>query len=341
MARRSNVQQGLRTAGEPEHSAYPPSPYDPDPEHVPVRGRGASRRGGWSGGGGRWLVWTGRAVLWAVIIVIVVNGVRAPIERFAQGNQPAGSSATPTSSGFPEADAAAFAGQFAAAYLVFDGKNPDERAERLKPFLPEGEERQFGWNGFGRMSAGAFQLSDVEVVDAQNAVVTVFAQSGAQRWRLSVPVYYSNGKFVVSGKPALLPAGGAAGLPLPAQFEHDDTAENELRPQLEGFFKAYAAGDATQLQRYVAQGVTLDGFNGRVTLADLKSVSAPPGGTSREITAVVVWAISSMATPTPGATSTDPAAQAGGLEQAYRLTVEKQGDNWYIKDIRGAIRSAE
>ncbi|MFC4587366.1 conjugal transfer protein [Sphaerisporangium corydalis] len=282
----------------------------------------------------------GRAVLWAVIIVIVVNGVRAPIERFAQGDQPTNPATAPTSSGFPEAGAAAFAAQFAAAYLNFDGSKPDDRADRLKPFLPEGGERQFGWNGFGRMSAGAFQLSDVEVTDTQNAVVTVFAQSGAQRWKLSVPVYVSGGRFVVSGEPALLPAGGPAGLPQVPQLEHDATAEGELRPQLEGFFRAYAAGDAAQLQRYVVQGVTLDGFDGKVNLAELQSVSAPPGGTSREITAVVVWNVATGPTPSPASTSSDPVAQAAGLEQAYRLNVEKQGDNWYIKDIRGAARSA-
>ena len=287
-------------------------------------------------------MWTGRAVLWAVIIVIVVNGVRAPIERFVRGDEPVGASVTtPTSSAFPETDAAAFASQFAVAYLNFDGSKPEDRAERLKPFLPEGAERQFGWNGFGRMSAGTPQFSDIEVVDARNAVVTVFAQSGPQRWKLSVPVYYSEGKFVVSGQPALLPAGGPAGLPQSPQPERDETAEGELRPQLEGFFKAYAAGDATQLQRYVVQGVTLDGFGGKVTLAELTSVIAPPGGTTRDVTAVVVWGIPNGATPSPAATSTDPTAQAGGLEQAYRLTVEKQGDNWYIKDIRGATRAAE
>jgi hypothetical protein len=306
---------------------------------VTVRGRGASRRGGWSGGGGRWLVWVGRVVLWALIVVIVVNGVRAPIERMTQSSTPTGSPATPTSSGFPEAEAAAFANQFAAAYLNFDGAKPDDRAERLKPFLPEGA-GQIGWNGFGRMSAGAFQLAGIEVIDAQNAVVTVFAQSGAQRWKLSVPVYYSAGKFVVSGEPALLPAGAPAALPQSPETEHDDTTESELRPQLEGFFKAYASGDATQLQRYVAQGVTLDGFDGKVSLSELKSVSAPPGGTTREDTAVVVWAITTGATPTPAPTSTDPGTQSAGLEQTYRLTVEKQGDNWYVKDIRGAARSA-
>ncbi|MBB5627418.1 conjugal transfer protein [Sphaerisporangium krabiense] len=304
---------------------------------MPAR-RGAVRRGGWSGGGGRWLVWTGRVVLWALIVVIVVNGVRAPIERLTESDTPTGTTATPTGSGFPEATASAFAAQFAAAYLNFDGAKPDERADRLKPFLPEGADRQLGWNGFGRFSAGTFQLSDIEVQDAQNAVVTVFAQSGAQRWKLSVPVYTTDGKFVVSGQPALLPAGGPAGLPAIAEPEHDETAEAELRPQLESFFKAYAQGDATQLQRYVVTGVTLEGFGNKLTLQELKSVSAPPGGTRREVTAVVVWGLPATATPSPA--PTDPAAQSAGLEQAYRLTVEKQGDNWYIKDIRGATRSA-
>ncbi len=284
-------------------------------------------------------MWTGRAVLWALIIVIVVNGVRAPIERLAQPSEPSGPTATPTDFGFPKTEAGAFASQFAAAYLNFDGSKPDERAERLKPFLPEGG-GQLGWNGFGRMSAGAFQASDVQVSDAQNAVVTVFAQSGAQRWKLSVPVYYTDHKFVVSGEPALLPAGDAAGLPQLPEPEHDDTTESELRPQLEGFFKAYASGDATQLQRYVAQGTTLDGFGGKVSLGELKSVTAPPGGTTREVTAVVVWTVPTGSTPSPSSTSTDPGAQAAGLEQAYRLVVEKQGDNWYVKDIRGATRSA-
>ncbi|MFC4532579.1 conjugal transfer protein [Sphaerisporangium dianthi] len=273
--------------------------------------------------------------------MIVVNGVRAPIERMMQGDQPTGAPAAPTGTGFPEADATAFASQFALAYLNYDASKPDDRAERLKPFLPVGAETQFGWDGIGRMSAGNFQLSGIEVSDAQNAVVTVFAQSGAQRWKLSVPVYYSEGKFVVSGQPGLMPAGGPANLPQLPQADHDDTAENELRPQLENFFKAYAAGDPTQLQRYVVQGVTLAGFDGKVTLAELKSVSAPPGGATREITAVVKWTFAPGAAPSPAATSGDSAEETGGLDQAYRLTVEKQGGNWYVKEIRGGTRTVE
>jgi hypothetical protein len=285
-------------------------------------------------------VWAGRLVLWAVIIVVLVNGVTAIFQRFTQGTtQGQGSVATPTDSGFPVTPAAAFAKQFAAIYLNFNGNDPDTRSRRLKPFLPEGAADQFGWNGFGRMQTGGIELKGVDVTDANNAVVTLAVQSDDRRWLFSVPVYADNGAFVVSRQPALLPAPGPAGLPQVPEPERDDATAAELRPQLEGFFKAFAAGDAEQLQRYVAAGVSLSGFGGGFTLAQLKDVVVPPGGTTRQVTAVVVWGISGD-TPDPTATAGDAAAQPAALEQAYELTVEKQGDKWFVKDIHGASRSA-
>lgn len=337
MARRSTAQQ---LAGDREPSAYPE--MDRDADHVMTPGKGTPRRGRWAGGGGRWLIWLGRAVLWAVIVVIVVNGVRAPFERLTQGDAPAGTAATSSDQGFPVTGAASFAIQFAAVYLNFDVNNPQQRAERLAPFLPEGATDQFGWNGLGRMQAGAIQLSHVEVVDANNAVVNLMVQSGGRRMIFSVPIYAADGSFVVSERPALLPAPRAADLPAGPTPESDNAAKNELLPQLEGFFEAYAAGDAQQLQRYVAAGADLEGFNGTFTLVELKDVQVPPGGATREVTAVVVWGVpNEQTTPTPDPSTvpaTDPATQVGALEQAYRLTVEKQGDKWFVKDIRGASR---
>lgn len=337
MARRSTLEQ---VAGDHDPSAYPAS----DPGHARASRRGAPRRFRWSGGGGRWLVWIGRAVLWLLIIVIVVNGVRAPFERFTQG-EPAG--ATPTASpgaGFPAEAAISFANQFAAAYLNFDAANPRVRAERLKPFLPDAAHDQFGWNGFGRLQAGAIQPANIEIKDANNAVVTLMVQSGERRWLFSVPVYAQDNRFVVSQRPALLPAPGPAQLPAAAQPEHDEATAAELTPQLKGFFEAFGSGDPEQLRRYVAAGVDIQGFNGAFTLAQLKQVIVPPGGTTRSVTAIVVWAVPAATPP-----ATDPAAQPtdapvdppGALEQAYRLTVEKQGDKWFVKDVRGAGRTAE
>ncbi|WP_204286992.1 conjugal transfer protein [Microbispora amethystogenes] len=333
MARRSDVQQDPRIAGDPE--PYPPEGFD----RLAAPHGTAPRRRGWSGGGGRWLVWAGRAILWALIIVIVVNGVRALFERSMQdtgtGTAPAGTA----TSAFPTTRAAAFADQFAAVYLNYDAANPQQRAERLKAFLPEGADAQFGWNGYGRMSAGAFQYAGIDVIDDHNARVSVSYQSGDSRGLLSVPVYYDGGRFVVSAQPALLPDPGPAGLPQLPDPDSDSATEAELRPTLEGFFKAYAAGNQADLQRYVANGVTIEGFNGRFTFAELKKVSVPPGGAdSRKVTAVVVWAVASGDGTAPSP-SQDPAGEPGGLEQAYELTVEKQGGKWFVKDIQGANRS--
>jgi hypothetical protein len=274
-----------------------------------------------------------------LIIVIVVNGVRAPIERMTQGDQVTPGSAEPTGSTFPVTQAAAFANQFAAVYLNYDATNPQQRAERLKAFRPEGLDDQVGWNGYGRMSAGAFQFAGITVIDEHQARVIVTYQSGGNRGLLSVPVYYNGGKFVVSAPPALLPAPAPAGLPQLPDAEHDTAAEAELRPLLEGFFKAYADGNQVDLQRYVANGVTIDDFNGQFSLAELKKLVVPPGdANSRVVTAVVVWAVASGGTAAVATPSPDPASQPGGLQQVYQVTVEKQGGKWFVRDVQGADR---
>src|SRR5437868_6655730 len=143
MARRSGVQQGPRIPGGPELSAYPESLEFGDSS---ATGRRGSRRGRWSGGGGRWLVWTGRAILWALIIVIVVNGIRAPFERFTQPSTAAPQTAV-TTDGFPADRASAFATQFANNYLDLDSAGSSGRALRLAPYLPDGvDDGQFGWD---------------------------------------------------------------------------------------------------------------------------------------------------------------------------------------------------
>ncbi|GAA3577560.1 hypothetical protein GCM10022419_068530 [Nonomuraea rosea] len=335
MARRSTVQHDPRIAGDPELSA----PLDMADFDAPSSRR--PRRGGWSGGGGRWLVWAGRIILWALILVIVVNGVRAPFERFTQEGPATGNGAALADKGFPTDRGMAFAAQFAGVYLNFSPEDAASRSRKLTAFLAEGMDPQIGWDGYGRLAAVAIQAYDAEVSDAHNAVVSVAFQSGPRRLMLSVPIYYSGDdagkRFVVSGRPAVLPAPAPADLPQVAQPETDDAAAAELKPALEGFFKEYASGDVGGLQRYVAAGKSLPSFGGAFSFAELKEIVVPVGGATREIQAVVVWVVpNGDAQPTPSAT--DPAAVGGRLEQAYRLTVEKQGDKWFVADIRGAGR---
>ncbi|MFC4058349.1 conjugal transfer protein [Planomonospora corallina] len=337
MARRSTVQRDPGIAGDPELSAYPEA-FD---EPAPARGRRASRRGGWAGGGGRWLVWTGRVILWALIIVILVNGIRAPFERFTNQSATSGETSVSPDAGFPTTKATSFASQFAAVYLNFDAVRTEERARRLAPFLPDGVDPQFGWDGLGRMSAGAIQPYGVEVADAQNAVVTVTFQSDDRRQLLSVPVFHdgATGRFVVSGRPAILPAPTPAALPAVREPDRDEAAEQELRTPMANFFKAYAASDTASLQQYAAEGAVLDGFGGNFTFLELKELVMPlTGGATREVTATVVWGVPSGATPAADSTA-DPGSVSGRLEQAYVLTVVKQGDKWFVQSIRGAGRS--
>ncbi|GAA2283352.1 hypothetical protein GCM10010149_30310 [Nonomuraea roseoviolacea subsp. roseoviolacea] len=335
MARRSTVQHGPRIAGDPELSARPElSDYDLPPSRRPRRGR-------WSGGGGRWLVWMGRAILWALIVVIVVNGVRAPFERFTQQNAPAPNASPATGTGFPTQRGMAFAAQFAGVYLNFSPADATSRQGKLAAFLAEGMAPQLGWDGNGKFAAVAIQPYDIKADDAHNAVVSVAFQSGTRRMLLSVPIYYSGddagGRFVVSGRPAILPAPAPADLPQVAAAETDDVAEAELKPQMEGFFKDYASGDAAGLQRYLAVGASVPSFGGAFTFGGLQDLVVPVGGATREVEAVVVWVVPG-ASPSADA-GADASAAAGRIEQAYRLTVEKQGDKWYVKDIRGAGRA--
>jgi hypothetical protein len=285
-------------------------------------------------------VWTGRAVLWALIVVIVVNGVRAPFERFTQQDATTGSVAVSTD-GFPVTQGTSFASQFAAVYLNFEAVRSQERAARLAPFLPDGAEPQFGWDGLGHMAAGAVQPYGIEITDSENAVVTLTYQSGSRRQLLSVPIFYKTDtkKFVVSGRPGILPAPTSADLPPKLAPDRDEAAELELRTPLADFFKAYAASDTASLQRYAEDGITLEGFGGAFTFVELKDLMVPlPGGAIRKVTATVVWGVPAGATPSADPTS-DPGDIGGKLEQAYLLTVVKQGDKWYVKDIRGAERS--
>ncbi|WP_327089481.1 conjugal transfer protein [Nonomuraea sp. NBC_01738] len=269
--------------------------------------------------------------------------MRALFERATQENAPTSNASSQVTAGFPTDRASAFAAQFANVYLNFNAADAASRAGKLAAFLPDGAEQQFGWDGYGRLGAVGVQPYGVEVVDAKNGVVSVVFQSGNRRLLLSVPVYYSGDdagrKFVVSGRPALLPAPTAADLPQVATPEGDDAAEAELKPQLEGFFKDYASGDTQGLQRYLAAGTSLPNLGGALNFAELKSVVVPVGGAIREIHAVVVWVVPTGATPSAEPSAGDAGAGGGRLEQAYRLTVEKQGDKWFVKDILGAGRA--
>ncbi|MFC4050374.1 conjugal transfer protein [Actinomadura syzygii] len=341
MARRSAAGRGRDTAVV-EETAAPGRALasSADPWDLPGGDRrrggsgGGGRRGGrWGGSGGRWWVWAGRAVLWALIIVILVNGVRAPLERFTSDDSSGGSGGTATpgakparGAGFPTSAAGAFAIQFANVYLNYDQKGAPAREAQLRTFLPDGADAQFGWNGVGRMQVQSVQVAGVDARDANNATVTLLARTADKWLRLAVPVYADNGgALVVSARPALLPPPTKARLPQGGVQDRDTALEGELQPFLGTFFQEYATGNQAALSRFSADGATIPGLANSVAFVQVKSVVAPKGSAGeRTVTATVVW---------------QPAGGGGGeLEQAYQLVMVKKGATWLVRDIRGTTQ---
>ena len=335
MARRATAERGARRHGPDRTDSEGDEAYDPamtegyGGDAMSDRGRGRSR---WGGSGGRWWIWVGRAVLWAFIIVVVVNGVRAPFERFTRPEAQPNASASPKKS-FPTTQASAYALQFASAYLNYDEKKPSARAAKLAKYLPDNStDQQLGWNGSGNTRLDSAQVAGVDVRDQHNAVVTLAVSVNGTWMRLAVPVYTSGGAMAITGQPALMASPRKATLPEAPAITEDNPVEQQLKTDLKGFFVAYAAGDAAGIDRFLAPNVSVTGLGGAVQYAGIKDVVVPEGGDRRQATITVTWRL-------PNA-SHKKGATAGTLDQTYDLTIIKDQDKWDVEQIRGSTQPA-
>ncbi|GAA3199911.1 hypothetical protein GCM10010468_12300 [Actinocorallia longicatena] len=287
-----------------------------------------SRKKGWGGGGGRWWIWVGRILLWTFVLVVIVNGIRAPFERFtAKDGATTTVSSTPTGDQFPVSAASTFALQFTQIYLHYDQGSAQTRAEQLSRFLPADADDQFGWNGLGQLSAGSIEVSTVDVKDPNNALVNIVAQLGTRWVQLAVPVYTKDGSYVISGPPALLEVPPTAQVPNRPGIEHDTALETYLKDNLlTGFFTAYAKSDGVILKRYTGDNPSIQGLGSAVNFGSLGDVNAPKGASEeRVVTATVQWIVP----------PTQPRGSESMVTQAYELTVVKKGDTWNVTSIRG------
>ena len=287
----------------------------------------------WSGGGGRWLLWSMRIVLWVAILVIGYRGVMAIIlnETPASTSSQAPAPASPSSE-FPVTVGEAYALQFGQVYLNFSPDQASQRAKQLATFIPANVasvQPQLGWNGAGTMHLLSEQVAGIDVRSANTAVVTVLATvDNGGLIELGVPLYASGGAIVVTGQPAWLPAPPAAKPPAAQQVTSDEAAQTALSSQLPAFFQAYASGDQTTLNRYLAPGVSLTGLGGAVTYASIASITVPTGGETRDITVTVNWGL-------PGH---DKPASAQ-LATTYDMSVvDQQSGKWYVKEIRASTQ---
>ena len=322
MVRRSTVDRS------PQPDLYSAG-YDPGAGNQQAGNGKRPRSGpGWRGAGGRWLVWTFRVVVWAVLLIIGYRGVMAIVlnETPPSKTSPAPAASAP---GFPVQEASAYALQFGQVYLNASPRTASQRASELAPFLPPGTpDQQLGWNGGGSLTLQSEEVAGVRVRDSQHAVVTLLARVNGNMMELGVPVYAAAGGLGISGEPAWLAAPKSAVTPAPPSANTDNATESELMPQLRAFFSAYASGDQSTLGRFLAPGTSVTGLGGNVIFGSVTGVTVPVGGNVRHIVTTVVWEIPG------GAAKGAPAGNtAANLEMTYALTIVRQHGTWYVQSI--------
>jgi hypothetical protein len=325
---------GVMVRGSGVDDAARPAVYGDSPEmDVGAPGQPAGARSrparSWNGAGGRWLVWTLRAVVWAVLLIIGYRGIMAIVLNETPASK-SGTSVTPAGGGnsFPATLAQAYAMQFGAVYLNFNPATATQRAQQLAAYLPadlSSADPQLGWNGQGTLRLASEQVAGISVKDASHAVVTLLANVNGQLMELGVPVYAARGGMTVSGEPAWLAAPAAASPPASVGASSDPAAQNALMAQLPSFFQAYASGDSATLNRFLAPGASVSGLGGVLTYGGISGLYVPPGGSTRTITVTVMWQF-------PGQNG----ANAAKLETAYDMTVVNQSGKWYVQDIQAA-----
>jgi hypothetical protein len=300
--------------------------------------RAEQRTGHWRGAGGRWLVWVGRVVVWAVIVLIGYRGVLAIVSGPSSPVRPAGArTAAGASASFPVAVAEAYALEFGDVYLNFSPATAAARSKALAAFLPAGTDPQLGWNGAGTQQVIDEQVAGISVSSAHAAVITLLARlSTGSLIELGVPVYASAGGMAVSGNPALLPAPITAVVPAPNQAAADHATEAALQSQLAGFFAAYASGDHATLARFLAPGTHLTGLGGEVTFGAIDAVQAPPGGSTRTVTVTVTWQFPAQPA---GRRPSGVRSPSAAVQMTYELTVVRRGGTWDVQSIGASART--
>jgi hypothetical protein len=264
-----------------------------------------------------------RVLFLAVLLVLLLLGVRdvlRPFVPFLAGRQ---APAADPSAAYPREGAQAFATRFALSYETYDGAHPDARQKALAPYLADGADLALGWDGNGKQSAVQALPSGIDVQDAREAQVTVAVLIDNGRWvYLSVPVIAGQSALAVAAAPALVPSPEKAAPTQPGpdlNFQDDSGLSNQLRTSVTTFFSAYARSTTNDLDYYSAPGVHFRGLGGVVDLAELTSLSVAQGPPDRRVAvAGVRWL---------------DKASGAGFVQPYRLELALYADRWLVSQI--------
>lgn len=286
--------------------------------------------------GTRALVATGRIVLWVVVGLAVITGVRS----WFWPSQPAPAPPPAVKQGptYPVQDAQLVAARFAYSYLTWDEADPDQRAKALARDMPKGTDTTAGWNLKGQQTVLLAQPGAVtELGDKRARVhVTVLVNvpgepakdkkkdpAPAQRkWMgLEVPVLNTAGRIVVTGQPGIVGV-PASGPTITGQSAVDGDVELSAQTQstVEMFFTEYAKGEADSV---TAPGASVPPLPDGMTLQGIQSWNVDQGkGSDRTGTAVVRWQIG-----------------AAELEQTYRVELTRvasaAAERWQVAEVHG------
>ncbi|MCY1649213.1 conjugal transfer protein [Streptomyces sp. SL203] len=281
----------------------------------------------------------GRGLLWFVVVLMAVTGVRSWF--FPPKAQTPKAEAPKAAPAYPDAEAQAVATRFARAYLGWDEAKKEERAALLASVLPANSDTDMGWDGNGRQDVLTVQPGAVTLGNDHQARVRVevlirtaavegagdkdkkapAAESPARWVGLDVPVVQTAGRVIVTGPPGLvgIPTSGPKAPEIPTtQTDTELTAQTQ--EAVAKFFKAYAGGDT---EAVTAPGASVPPLPEGVIYQALASWSIDTGaGDDRVGTARVSWTLG-------GAT----------VEQVYRVELTQvsssDAQRWQVADVRG------
>jgi hypothetical protein len=285
---------------------------------------------GWKGVGRTVLRWG----IWVLLGWVLVRGVVSLLPA------PPVQSAAPEAGKLPVATEPpglrALPAMFAREYLTWLPANPDERAERLRPYLARSLDRQAGWTGkegVGQTAEAAWVYA-VKQVSQTRWLVTVAARvrpqapppaqappAPAQPERtlfLAVPVSTTpEGGWTVYDYPSIIPAPVAGEVTEPLFYGQESTdKDDKVKTLLTGFFKAYFEGG--DLTYYLAPGSTSAKLQGGWQFGQVSKVIVTASGGD-------TWALADVV-------ATDTASGARFTSRYTTGLVDRDG-RWYIKEL--------
>lgn len=283
--------------------------------------------------GGRWMVVAIRGVVFFVAALLMAGGLKNVIagDDTATPEQLAAAVKTELGyTGFPTEAAEAFAVRFAREYLTYDAAGDTEaRLVRLASYSPKAASSDWGWDGSGKQDVitGPFVAAPTTPEGSNYATVTVTAQVKDGRWiALAVPVYANKaGALLIVEPPAFVAQPTLAEEPVRVTTidEDSETAAVLTEKVFPGFLTAWAASNATELDRYITPDASVasrTGLMGAVAYESIDEVKIPVGEDTREGTIRVRWVTE----------------KSGAFSQTYSIVVVKNADgNWSVKDIKG------